>query len=679
MRIFVSFEGLGLTTDLDRASLADDPEKMRRIAQSIEKANEIWKSWCVRVDGSIIQLAGGRGRCEIPAGRLAELADLRQQYAGAVGTKVAVGVGMRMVYADRALRASKLRGGDRIVVYSPEVDEEIRQQESSANEGEEESQTLVKADPALAQGGRGAGATGAARPSRPSTPHQAPEHSQGEAARAVAESGPARPEMTHAASDMEDSLHQHAENADKKENDEADSEKEGQDQISDVKKQVIAALDQVKAQSQVLEQIRQQAPAVYKSVMGMVQAVITMAKQLKPPEQKEGPIRKAESDEIPEEDPSIQPVRKVKSISDVPLGRPIALSDLPREEWRETIKHISQLQGIRAMYDYSHLLSPAAQEQKYKLLVLDRKSDHTDEDAVHAIVIHPTKFDPNRSKGSPVGGTYGSLDQGGGGKSPALRIGLMMMHRNSRGLGLGRASLIAAQTHALNSAKVKRIRGGLHSTSAEMVHRSVASEYGQRHLASFVGDDNTGSFDDNYGRYSKEIAPKPTKKAEEEKVEVDPIAPEQDSKKLKKDSVSGGAGNEFSPSDFEEEELREGTNHEMEHTDDRSVAQKIAMDHLAENPHYYRELRAAHLEKDDGAIARQRMVVGSTSEPGPDRDTSKRGNIGKIKTDGSPGTPGGVEGHKAKYRQVNAGMVSGNGSETVNVQSSLTAATPQKQ
>lgn len=44
--------------------------------------------------------------------------------------------------------------------------------------------------------------------------------------------------------------------------------------------------------------------------------------------------------------------------------------------------------------------------------------------------------------------------------------------------------------------------------------------------------------------------------------------------------------------DFDPEELERGTEHEMEHTDSRDVAERIAMDHLAEDPDYYEKLEA---------------------------------------------------------------------------------------
>lgn len=47
--------------------------------------------------------------------------------------------------------------------------------------------------------------------------------------------------------------------------------------------------------------------------------------------------------------------------------------------------------------------------------------------------------------------------------------------------------------------------------------------------------------------------------------------------------------------DFDINQVRIGTRHELEHTKDSKVAQRIAMDHLAEDPDYYRKLRKVGL------------------------------------------------------------------------------------
>lgn len=56
--------------------------------------------------------------------------------------------------------------------------------------------------------------------------------------------------------------------------------------------------------------------------------------------------------------------------------------------------------------------------------------------------------------------------------------------------------------------------------------------------------------------------------------------------------LPGGRASGMSPSDFDPGELRRGTEHELEHTGDRRLAQEIAMDHLAEDEGYYQKLDA---------------------------------------------------------------------------------------
>lgn len=56
-------------------------------------------------------------------------------------------------------------------------------------------------------------------------------------------------------------------------------------------------------------------------------------------------------------------------------------------------------------------------------------------------------------------------------------------------------------------------------------------------------------------------------------------------------TLLGGLADGKLPSDFPPEALAEGTQVEMEHTDDETIAREIAMDHLTEDPEYYTKLR----------------------------------------------------------------------------------------
>lgn len=59
--------------------------------------------------------------------------------------------------------------------------------------------------------------------------------------------------------------------------------------------------------------------------------------------------------------------------------------------------------------------------------------------------------------------------------------------------------------------------------------------------------------------------------------------------------VPGGLYNSKRAYSFDVEQLRIGTQVELEHTYDPAIAQEIAMDHLVEDPRYYDKLRAAGL------------------------------------------------------------------------------------
>lgn len=63
----------------------------------------------------------------------------------------------------------------------------------------------------------------------------------------------------------------------------------------------------------------------------------------------------------------------------------------------------------------------------------------------------------------------------------------------------------------------------------------------------------------------------------------------------KASGLSGGLSSGKRPEDFDPQALRAGTDVELEHTGNRGIAQRIAMDHLVEDPEYYRKLVRAGL------------------------------------------------------------------------------------
>jgi hypothetical protein len=386
MKVFLTWDGDHIGREVGRAREADDAVAVRRISQAIDTGNQIWRSWVEANGGSIISFGGDEGAAEVSAEKLSEIPRIRDQYAGAVGSTVSVGIGHKLSEADRALLAAKMRGGDRILLYTPEVetiietetkkkgkvDEVDKLAEAYLNKsqgklraaafmhkpsgkvyetgsyhniepwlkgGEANAETTgphnssdwesgfvtqegkfldreqalahveatgtlgrhpitgqertqldsadevagLRKDQPAENAGPNAGFGGAQQPGRPakelSPDVEASEHSQGEAAASMMENqNPPPPEMTHAGQDSVDAeAALHAEAAKGEGQDQGQAQPAGDDQV---KAQVVQALQALKAQAPVLEQIRGQAPDVYNAVMAMSQAVIQMARTM---------------------------------------------------------------------------------------------------------------------------------------------------------------------------------------------------------------------------------------------------------------------------------------------------------------------------------------------------------------------------------------------------------------
>lgn len=63
--------------------------------------------------------------------------------------------------------------------------------------------------------------------------------------------------------------------------------------------------------------------------------------------------------------------------------------------------------------------------------------------------------------------------------------------------------------------------------------------------------------------------------------------------------LEGGVGDDTDPEDLPQDELEEGTEHELEHTDDEEIAEEIATDHLEGSDDYYSDLE--EMEEEDAA------------------------------------------------------------------------------
>lgn len=115
------------------------------------------------------------------------------------------------------------------------------------------------------------------------------------------------------------------------------------------------------------------------------------------------------------------------------------------------------------------------------------------------------------------------------------------------------------------------------------------------------------------------------------------------------DLVSGGKGDNTDPASVDQKQLQEGAQEEAdEHTDNPKIAQEIALDHLTEDPKYYKSL-----SKAEAAPKAKHFImhypIGFLLSPGPGTQNPRHG--GRIKVAHSDG--------KTSWVSVRSGMVQG--------------------
>jgi hypothetical protein len=290
VEIHLSWDGDKIGRQVGRAALEDDENKLRQISHAVDRGNAIWRSWVESKGGAIISYGGDEGRAKIGTRHLGDIPRVRHEYQTMVGSTVTIGVGQKLSEADRALICGKLRGGDQVVLYTPEIEHEIKAAKEKHGKRDEvdklseeyldDQHEIVKAEgtPPMAQGPGGAGMEGAKQPQKPKTPEkpaaEASEHSEGEAARNFAEENdPGSPEKSHTPEEMEQAFHDAAAGSD------ADDEPQGEDQHTVVAK-VVQVLQDVRKQAPVIAKLKEAAPDAYEAVMEMVASMIEIARSV---------------------------------------------------------------------------------------------------------------------------------------------------------------------------------------------------------------------------------------------------------------------------------------------------------------------------------------------------------------------------------------------------------------
>jgi len=250
--------------------MSDDAEGLARISNSIDQGNEIFKSWALEHCGSQISAGGDEGVLCVPATALQDLQEVKSKYESALTLTVSIGIGAKMSQGFQALLASKLRGRNRTTLWDKDVQKEIQEAADSEDDTKKKivEEYLTKAQ-AITHTGDGG------------TPNEY--HVQEASANPEMQQAQTLQDFHHQEpEDFEEAFRQLATDNEKK--DQAQKASKSQD-LNALKQKVAQALEGMHKQLPQLAQIKQASPETYTAVLGVVQGLIAMGRQLQDTDQ----------------------------------------------------------------------------------------------------------------------------------------------------------------------------------------------------------------------------------------------------------------------------------------------------------------------------------------------------------------------------------------------------------
>jgi len=257
MHLFLVY-GSDAHKQIHTATTGNEPEEARKLAQSVEQANRIVESWLLSKGGRFIAYEGGNGSAEIDAEHLGELKEILEQFSKAIKEgRVWAGVGTELKEADVAAQVAYRRGGENtVVLYTPEIAKELEVEDDEEELASDDVllDSLNKFDQQAAPGEATAVERGQAAPPSPMSVA-----SQGASQLPDIPGQENRPEGPTAAPGQPQNTQQ-------------------------LKQAIVGVLKDIRSQVPFFEQVKEQNPAAYEAVMGLVEAMLALAQQVMGPQ-----------------------------------------------------------------------------------------------------------------------------------------------------------------------------------------------------------------------------------------------------------------------------------------------------------------------------------------------------------------------------------------------------------
>lgn len=281
LTVIIAFAADRLPEEAEQATKEDRVEDLSRLNQRVHSGDELFKLWAEAKGGKAIAIGAGDGRIEVGADHLEELNQLKDQYNQAVGSTCSVGVGTKLSEAEKALTYAQRTGGNSIELYTKELEQELADLQEPEGEEKLFNSFFDKAEPALNTGPGRPGIKGPMQPGQPGMDkpvEEGSEHSENEALQSEIENNPA-PQQPD---DVLGHFTQLAAQSQQKEGEanqaQAQEHQDGEEQQS-LRGAVVEVLKQFKEQAPLWEQLKEAQPDAYKTLTGVMQAMVALARK----------------------------------------------------------------------------------------------------------------------------------------------------------------------------------------------------------------------------------------------------------------------------------------------------------------------------------------------------------------------------------------------------------------
>lgn len=289
MKIFIAADGDNIGRLVGKARLQDNVEEIRRVSFAIDKGNKLFEAYALANGGSTIESGGDELLIELEASALKDLEAVRTQYFLATNATISVGIGKKPSEASKALISAKLKGRNCSVFYDEDVEKQIKE---LSQKPEDEKHKIVMEYLEKAQGGARASqaindvisSNTLSVPGAPQTQETVIDAVNGGAIPLPGQPIPQTIQQPAAQSQANLPVahfeQQFRDHADKHELKQKAEKLKTSDSYKAIKEKVSEALVNIKQQLPQIAALRSSAPDAYEAIIGVVQGLILIGRQI---------------------------------------------------------------------------------------------------------------------------------------------------------------------------------------------------------------------------------------------------------------------------------------------------------------------------------------------------------------------------------------------------------------